>query len=112
MIDKATLQLIFQSIRESFKRCSLYKDALSNSLSSLTGPRGGKLYTCTLCSEAFKPTELEIDHLEPVVELDRRWHSYSTEEYYSRVFCNLSNLRVLCKKCHKANTKSQKLMRK
>jgi 5-methylcytosine-specific restriction endonuclease McrA len=73
------------------------------------GPRGGKRWFCSLCGETTE--EVEIDHYpEPVIALDRKWFTYSIDEFYRNVF--FLDCRVLCKKCHKSETKIQNQNRK
>ena len=56
-------------------------------------------YQCSECGGWFKGKETEVDHIEPAGELK----SYEDlPRFVENLFCEADNLRVLCKKCHKA----------
>ena len=64
------------------------------------GIRGGKLYICNKCGLTFPLKEIDVDHIEPVVPVDRPIKDWN--EYIERLFCDSTNLQVLCKRCHLA----------
>jgi hypothetical protein len=109
-IDKATLRMIFNAIRSSFKRSDLYHEERERYRSKKTGPRGGVRYDCAICKKATEQKDIEMDHYPaPVVPIGTRWHQLTVQDYYDNVF-GLS-VRALCKSCHKAHTKQQKKQR-
>ena len=63
------------------------------------GVRGGAKYRCAECAKSFGSKEVQVDHIQPVVPLDREIKDWN--EYMSRLFCSSDNLQVLCKPCHK-----------
>lgn len=68
----------------------------------------GKLamhYKCAACAEEFTSTNIEVDHIESVVASTG---FVSWDVYIDRLFCEKSNLQVLCKPCHKIKTKEEK----
>jgi transposase-like protein len=110
-IDRATLRLIFNAIRTSYKRSSVYEEAIAGYLSRKKGPRGGSRYDCQMCKKPYTKAYIEMDHHpEPVVPIGTRWYNLSVYEYYDRVFNG--KVRALCKSCHKKHTKEQKKQRK
>jgi len=73
-----------------------------------TNKKTGKLamhYKCASCGEEFTSKDVEVDHKEPVVELTG---FVSWDVYIDRLFCEKSNLQILCKSCHKVKTKEEK----
>lgn len=58
-------------------------------------------YTCKSCGALIKSTEVQVDHIEPVIPVDKAAIDLTWEEIECRLFCDKSNLQVLCKKCHK-----------
>lgn len=45
---------------------------------------------------------VEVDHILPVIAIGDGWAGYDV--YYERLFCNATNLQVLCSMCHKIKT--------
>lgn len=64
------------------------------------GVRGGKLYICNKCGLTFPLKEIDVDHIDPVVPVDRPIKDWN--EYIERLFCEPNNLQCLCKRCHQA----------
>jgi 5-methylcytosine-specific restriction endonuclease McrA len=62
------------------------------------GKRGGKLYICNHCGLTFPLKDVQVDHISPVVPLDREIEDWN--EYINRLFCEVDKLQVLCKSCH------------
>lgn len=62
-------------------------------------------FKCTMCETEMKQKDVAVDHLDPVVELDgfRDWNTY-----IDRLFCDPSNLRLLCKPCHRLKTAEER----
>ena len=100
-IDKKTLQYIVQAIRKCFTWSDTYKSYFTK----------GRTNECAICKGKFVKSELELDHfVEPVVPYSKFWYELSIQEYYDRVWG--LPVRKLCKACHKAWTKEQRLLRK
>jgi len=62
-------------------------------------------YTCNECKKEYTSTNVEVDHIKPVVPPTG---FTSWDNYIDRLFCEKYNLQVLCKKCHKQKTKKEK----
>ena len=66
-------------------------------------------YRCALCSNDFPATGVQVDHVKPVVSAD----GFTTwDAYIDGMFCEKSNLQVLCLACHKVKTLEEKGERK
>jgi len=101
---------ITNGIRQAFRAYPLKKTCLSQAV-SLTekGPRGGAMCYCSKCGLAFPMRDVQVDHIEPVVPLERPIKDWN--EYIDRLYCDLSNLQVLCKPCHQIKCNREKEIR-
>ncbi|CAB4156044.1 HNHc domain containing protein [uncultured Caudovirales phage] len=78
-----------------------------------TNNKTGKLamhYKCVSCKKHFVATDVQVDHITPVVDPVKGFLSWDI--YIDNLFCELKNLQILCKPCHKEKTAEEKLMRK
>lgn len=69
----------------------------------------GKLamhYTCAVCTKEYVAKDVQVDHIEPVVDPVAGFISWDV--YIDRMFCDSKNLQVLCKDCHQIKTKDEK----
>ena len=53
-----------------------------------------------------------MDHKDPIVPTDRLSKEMTWDEIIDRVFCDVSNLAVLCIDCHKLKSKGENMERK
>jgi hypothetical protein len=74
-----------------------------------TTNREGKHYLCALCEGEFPAKEVEVDHIEPVIS-SKGFTSW--DDYIARLFCDKSNLQVVCKSCHKIKSYNEGQERK
>lgn len=66
-------------------------------------------YQCNACKKEFPSREVEVDHINPVVSNS----GFSTwDEFINNLFCEASNLQVICKDCHKKKSKLENEERK
>jgi 5-methylcytosine-specific restriction endonuclease McrA len=75
--------------------------------------KSGKLamhYKCASCRKHFVATDVQVDHIEAVVDPAKGFQSWDV--FIDRMFCEIENLQVLCKPCHKIKTEQEKLDRK
>lgn len=73
----------------------------------------GKLamhYRCAECKQLFVAADVQVDHIEPVVDPKKGFVSW--DSFINRIFCEIENLQVLCKADHKIKTSLEKLERK
>lgn len=75
------------------------------------GPTGrtGSRYKCAKCGGHFPSSAVQVDHIVPVVATNSGFTSW--DDYIDRLFCEKTNLQVLCKPCHKVKTKEEKTCR-
>ena len=100
---------ITSTLRGGMRRWPPKWEALKDAaLGRKTNKKTGKLamhYKCAGCAGEFTSTNIEVDHIEPVVAATG---FESWDVYIDRLFCEKSNLQVLCKECHKTKTKEEK----
>lgn len=73
----------------------------------------GKLamhYTCAACKKLYVATDVQVDHIKPVVDPKKGFVSWDV--YINRMFCEIEDLQVMCKPCHKIKTDLEKAERK
>lgn len=110
MITKKERGLIKGGIRRVFSRSELRRVVIDASRRNYTDgnrPRVKKWSDCPVC-ERFVPTYLmEVDHITPIVPLDRSLEDMSWDEIVNRIWCDPGNLKAVCKDCHKIKTKAE-----
>ena len=78
-----------------------------------TNKKTGKLamhYKCAKCKKHFVAADVQVDHVLPVV--DPKVGFIGWDSFIDRIFCEIENLQVLCKPCHKVKTEEEKAERK
>lgn len=65
-------------------------------------------YKCAMCECNYPIKEVQVDHKRPVVPPEgfKTW-----DDYIDKLFCEESNLQVLCIPCHKKKTKAETVKR-
>ena len=62
-------------------------------------------YKCNACKKEFIATDVQVDHIKPVVSKE----GFSTwDMYIENLFCSIDNLQVLCSNCHSKKTLKEK----
>ena len=105
---------ITSTIRGGFRRYPPKYDVLKEAfwgkkVNSKTG-RMGAHYTCAACLNEFPAKEVQVDHIDPVVDPKEGFVSW--DKFIERLFCSPQNLQVLCITCHKQKTAEEKKERK
>lgn len=80
-------------------------------------------YTCYACGREFMRKHIAVDHINPVIPLDEAFTTW--DKFVERLFCDKSNLQVLCSyklkekhnfhnepSCHYKKTQQEKDIRK
>lgn len=119
-LDPILKSYLIRAIRDSFKRSKLYKEArLKSRVEKVKYKKDGTpakrpavFYKCQKCFSLEKDKNVEVDHRDPVTSLYTSINELTIESYIARVYCNINNLQVLCKPCHKEKTKQENKLRK
>jgi 5-methylcytosine-specific restriction endonuclease McrA len=106
-------QIIKGALRRVMARSPIVREVYSKSVHpTLKGVRGGKQLICAICKKAFPSNRMAVDHIIPVVPLNKTVHDLSYDEIVNRIFCPIKNLQLLCEYCHKSKTKAEREERK
>jgi 5-methylcytosine-specific restriction endonuclease McrA len=63
-------------------------------------------YMCSGCAGEFPATQVQVDHIEPVVSPQTGFTTW--DDFVRRLFCGKENLQVLCKTCHSLKSAEEK----
>lgn len=66
-------------------------------------------YRCNACSNYVGSTKVSVDHISPVVSVDEGFVDFNT--FISRLFCDSTNLQVVCDDCHNTKTQAERISR-
>lgn len=68
--------------------------------------QGSNQYQCEGCKKVFKLREVQVDHIQPVIDPTDGW--VSIQEFVWRLFCPAAGLQVLCQDvCHAEKTRKE-----
>jgi hypothetical protein len=110
---------IKSALRRIFSRSAFTQQVVKPILDSvkevewLPTKSGGKkkrvYFRCMICGAKENRSNTSVDHIEPVVGPG----GFTTwDEYIDRMFCNATNLQVICRRCHDQKTKAEREARK
>ena len=112
---EARLRSFIQSaLRKAFSRYppkyGAMKKALVGKKQNKTTGRMAYHYRCSKCRKHFPSIDIQIDHKEPVVHVEKGFEDWNT--YVERLFCSEDNLQVLCKSCHSKKSEGENRKRR
>jgi len=111
-LGRKDLNLIFSAVSRVWCRTDRYKHIKHSFRTIDEGPRGKWWYPCSTCGDDFRETEVELDHIDPVVPLNKRQDEMTLLEYIERKYlCSVNNFQILCKPCHREKTKKENATR-
>jgi len=100
-MDERDKLILMNAARLYFRQSNLMKEAKERAKHpTIKGVRGGKMYICAKCNKTFSGRDVQIDHIEPVIPIGTPKKEMSLMQFYDRLYCDISNLQVLCKPCH------------
>jgi len=92
-------------LRQAFSRSCLYWGTIRRV------KKGSNQYECEKCHKVFKLREVSVDHKNPVIDPEKGWENMTI--FASRLFCDTSNLWVLCQdNCHQTKSNKENKQRK
>lgn len=95
-------------VKGALRRASLMYPSISEC--RRLARRGPNSYECALCRELFNSKEIDVDHINPVIDIMTGFVDWNT--YVDRLFVEVDKLACLCKTCHASKTSSEVQMRK
>lgn len=122
---------IRSALRRTFSRSPLVKEVIDDTRSEHNkfkndgslAKRKAVRYTCSECNKMFMRKHIAVDHIDPVIPIDSEFNGW--DEFVKRLFCDKSNLQVLCSyfikdkekyggelSCHHKKTQQEKKLRK
>lgn len=67
-------------------------------------------YRCACCTGLFPAKEVQVDHINPII--DPRIGFTNWDDVVHAMYCEQSNLQVLCLTCHKEKTAQERAIAK
>lgn len=107
--------LIKGALRRVFSRSELRLKALEKSRVTHHDPqrdRVKKWSVCALCLLKVPTYTVQIDHIDPLLEIGKTIEDYNWDELVERLWCDPSNLQAVCTPCHKAKSKEENALRR
>ena len=71
-----------------------------------------KKYYCEECGTICKKKDTQMDHIEPVIPLNKTTEDTPLDEIADRMYCSPEGFQRLCKPCHADKTASEVGIRK
>lgn len=108
--DPKERNFIKGAMRRVFSRSDLRRQALEKVRihhRDLNRPRVIKWGWCMDCGLIEPLYKMQVDHLEPLIEVNKSLEDYSWDAIVDRLWCSVDNLRPLCKSCHSDKTKKE-----
>jgi 5-methylcytosine-specific restriction endonuclease McrA len=68
------------------------------------------VYRCAICEGSFKPKEIQLDHIDPVIDPHIGFTNW--DDYINRLFVGEDGWQILCRVCHEFKTKFENEIRK
>ena len=62
---------------------------------------------CAECGEMEAKSNVQVDHKEPLVPLNSSLEEMTWSEVVDRLWCDINNLQLLCKPCHRAKSSAE-----
>lgn len=104
---------VTSAIRGAFRRWPPKFKVLKNAQTTKKiNKSSGKMamhYKCAVCKKQFTSTNVQVDHILPVVDPETGFVDWDT--FIDRMFCEEENLQVVCKPCHLKKSKEERKKR-
>ena len=118
--DSESLSAVIGALKRSFSRSPMIREFLSKyrreeEWFKKDGTKAKKpkvLYRCFQCQQEFNSNSIQVDHIEPVIPVNIPAKHLSMNILVDRLFCEESNLQILCKEHHKEKSKLENELRK
>lgn len=103
--------LIKGALRRVFSRSELRRQVIDRSI--ITNYKDSKRKAvkfwvkCETCGKHEAKSNVQIDHINPVIKINETLDDLSWDQLIDRLWCDISNLAIICKPCHKAKSKEE-----
>jgi len=103
----STLRSGFRKFPPKFE--TLKEASVGKKVNKKTG-RVAEHFKCATCKQDFPAKEVNVDHIQAVVCPVEGFINWDV--YIKRMFCDKSNLQVLCESCHDKKSAEERKVRK
>lgn len=129
--DIVKKRLIKGGIRRVFRQSIEMRTVLQNARVELppkilkdgsSGKKNQVRYTCAICKGLFSQKDVAVDHIEPVIPLNKTEEEMTIDDMAYRIWCDIDNLQVVCDmtlkqnggipSCHLAKSLEENFIRK
>lgn len=113
-VTKKDRELLQGALRRVFSRSELRKvalDAVKVDHSDPDRPRVKKWGKCPICLIISPLYKFQVDHIDPVVPLDKSYHSMGLDETVDRMWCEQKGLQGICESCHNEKSQAERKIR-
>ena len=107
MISQQEHGKILNAVKRCFSRSAHRRAVLLAATSKQKGPRGGRMYICAECKKSFSGKDVQVDHIKPVIPVNKAALGMKWDTIVNRIYCDKKNLQVLCRECHKQKSKEE-----
>lgn len=100
--------LVKGAMRRVFSRSEVRLDAIKRATvvhHDPDRPRVTRWVFCNECGLIFPAYQAQVDHREPLIEVGKSLEDYTWDEIADRLWCDISNLNVMDKDCHKLKSR-------
>ena len=108
--------LIKGALRRVFSRSDLRREVLQESIvpghKDPNRPRVTKWSKCSMCSVMTPTYKRDVDHIIPVIPINKTQDQLTFDELVDNIWCVKSNLQTLCENCHNAKSKLENSLRR
>lgn len=106
--------LVKGALRRVFSRSELRQQAIAASRIQHSDPERPRVKKWSMCPLCEKPTPsylMQVDHVEPIVPVNKTLEEMSWDEVVKRIWCDAGNLLAVCIPCHLLKSKQERIMR-
>lgn len=107
--------LLKGAVRRVFSRSDLRRKIIQTVIinhSDPNRPRVKKWGRCTLCKLPTALYQMQVDHKDPIIPIDKTLEDMMWDEVINRAWCEENNLVPVCKPCHQLKTKEENKQRR
>lgn len=111
-ISKKERNLIKGAIRRVFSRSELRSQVIEDSIvAGYYDTKRKRVKTwckCQLCGELEAKSNMQVDHILPVIPLHLSLEEITLDTLIERIWCDRANLQAICVGCHDVKTAAER----
>lgn len=107
--------LIKGAVRRVFSRSELRRAAIDKVRAVHSDEKRKRVKNWCLCPSCNKYeaiSNMQVDHILPIVPLNKTLEDMSWDEVINNIWCVIDNLQAICKSCHKLKSKEEAKQRR